>query len=133
MNTIDYKHFYAELGKLLYALADVDKVITPKEKQLIYELLRKELVPAEKHRDEFGTDVAYYASFEIDILDDQVADGETALQSFIGFIDTHRTLIDQRMRNTCLLLANQLAAAYYGTNKKEQQLLDTLKKKLQAV
>ena len=71
-----YKNFYSELGKLLYAVADIDGVITQAEKKALHEIVKKELVPAEKHTDEFGTDAAYYAEIEFEYLDEEQMDAE---------------------------------------------------------
>lgn len=130
MNAIDFKRFYAEVGKLLYAVADVDKVISQSEKKELHDLVRNELVPSEKNTDEFGTDAGYYTEMEFDILEDQVVDSEAAFQSFIDFIEEHQRLIDQPMRDACLRMAEKLAACYHRTNKKERELITTLKKKL---
>lgn len=132
MNAIDYKRFYSELGKLLYAVADVDKVINQNEKKALYEMVRNQLVPAEKHTDSFGTDAAWYTEIEFDYLDEAIIDSETAFESFIEFIEEHRRLIDEPMRKMCIRLAEKLADAYYGTNKKEHELLAKLKRKLTA-
>lgn len=132
MNTVNYKRFYSELGKLLYAVTEVDGVIAPKEKEALYAIVRKELAPAEQHTDEFGTNAAFYAETEFDFMDENSVDGETALQSFLDFIDAHPKLIDQPMRNSCLRIAEKLADAYHKTNKKELELLRTLKQKLSA-
>lgn len=133
MNKIDYKRFYSELGKLLYAVANVDKAITPEEKDALHKMVRTELVPAEKNTDEFGTDAAHYTEIEFEFLDEEIIDSETALQSFIDYIEDHQKLIDKPMRDTCLRLAEKLASAYKGTNKKEQELLETLKDKLKSL
>ena len=37
-----YREFYSELGKLLYAVADIDGVITEKEKKKLKEIVKKE-------------------------------------------------------------------------------------------
>ncbi len=50
-----YKKFYSELGKLLYAVAEIDGIITNKEKKALLEIVKKELVPADNHIDKFGT------------------------------------------------------------------------------
>lgn len=133
MNTIDYKKFYSELGKLLYAVADIDHIISQSEKKALYKMVRDELVPAEKHTDEFGTDTAFYAEIEFDFLDNEVTDSETALQSFVDYIEDHQRLIDQPMRNACFRMAEKLAKDYYGKNQKERELLDKLKKILQDI
>lgn len=132
MNTIDYKKFYSELGKLLYAVADIDKAITAGEKKALYKMVREQLVPAERHVDAFGTDAAYYAEFEFDILDEAIIDSETAFLSFMDYIDNHRRLIDEPMRRLCIQVADKLAAAYHGKNKKEREFLHEIKSKLLA-
>lgn len=130
-----YKEFYAELGKLLYAVADVNGVITQREKRTIKDIVKKELVPKEKHKDEFGTDAAFYAEFEFDVLDELYLDPEEALRSFIGFVEEHHTAFDRRMINACIRLAEKLAFAYRSShnNYKEKSLIDKLKKRLHAI
>lgn len=130
---MEYKEFYSELGKLLYAVADIDHVITEKEKKTLLNIVRNELVPKEVHKDVFGTDAAYYAEMEFDILDDEIADSEPAFNSFIDFIDDHHTAIDERMKKIALHIANEIARAYRGTNKKEKALIDKLRNKLKKI
>jgi uncharacterized protein YeaO (DUF488 family) len=128
-----YKEYYAELGKLLYAVADIDGAITQKEKKALQDIIRKELAPAEKIRDEFGTDVAYYAEMEFDFLDEEIADAEAAFESFIDFVEDHHTAFDEKMKKTCLHVAKELASAYHGRNIKENELIEKLKKKLEKI
>ncbi len=130
---MQYKNFYAELGKLLYAVADIDGMITQKEKGKLQEIVKNELVPLEKHRDTFDTDVAYYTEMEFDFLDEEIGDAETAFNSFIDFIEEHRTAFDERMKKVSLHVAKELAAAYHGTNKKEKDLIEKLRKKLNRI
>jgi len=125
-----YNQFYSELGKLLYAVAHIDGAITQKEKNVLNAIIRKELVPVEKHMDEYGTDVAFYTETEFDFLEDQNADSETAFNSFIDFIEEHHTAFDNRMKKVCLHVANELASAYKGKNKKEIRLIQKLEKAL---
>lgn len=126
-----YREFYSELGKLLYAVADIDHVITQQEKNKLQDIVKKELVPAEPHKDAFGTDAAYYAEIEFDFLDEQIEDAETAFESFIDFVEEHHTAFDKKMKKVCLHITQELANAYRGTNKKEKQLLEKLKQKLE--
>lgn len=130
MNQVDYRKFYSELGKLLYAVADIDKVISPKEKKALLDIVKQELVPAEINKDEFGTSAAHYAEIEFEFLEEQIIDSKTALESFLDFMDEHRTLIDEPMRKTCLKLTERLAAAYHGINSKERELLTAIRNKL---
>ena len=125
-----YNEFYSEIGKLLYAVADIDGAITKREKKALQEIIRNELVPAEKHTDAYGTDAAYYAEMEFDFLDEQTADSETAFNSFIDFIEEHHTALDERMKKVCLHIADELASAYKRKNKKENALIQKLKDRL---
>lgn len=128
-----YQQFYSELGKLLYAVADVDGVISQKEKKALKEMVRKELVPAEKHTDKFGTDVAFYAEIEFDFLEESMIESEEAFESFITFVENHHTAINKNMRDVILKIAKSLADAYHKTNKKEKVLLEKLETKLRAL
>lgn len=128
-----YKDFYSELGKLLYAVADIDHVITQKEKKALYDIVKNELVPSERHTDQFNTDVAFYTEMEFDFLDESIADTEAAFNSFIDFVEDHHTAFDERMKKTSLHVVKELAQAYHGTNKKEKVLIDELKEKLNKI
>jgi hypothetical protein len=122
-----YKQFYSELGKLLYAVADIDGIITPREKNILQDIVRKELMPSEKHLDEYGTNAALYAEIEFDFLQDEDADAETAFESFVNFVEDHHTAFDKKMRKICVHVATRLADEYYGTNRKEEELVTRLK------
>lgn len=128
-----YKQFYSELGKLLYAVADIDGIITPRERKVLQEIVRKELMPTEKHLDEFGTNTAVYAEIEFDFLQDEQADAEAAFESFINFVEDHHTAFDKRMRRICMHVAKKLADEYYGTNKKEELLVKKLKQTFEKI
>lgn len=125
-----YKQFYSEIGKLLYAVADVDGVISPAEKKTLKDLIRTELVPVENSKDEFGTDSAYYAEFEFDILEEANASPKAAFDSFINFLDNHHSGFDKKLKDATLLVVTKLADAYHKTSKKEEVLIKQLKMKL---
>jgi uncharacterized tellurite resistance protein B-like protein len=125
-----YRQFYSELGKLLFALANVDGTVSKKEKEALKELVKKELAPAEKHTDKFGTDAAYYTEMEFEILEDNMMDPEQAFESFLFFIDNHHSAIDERMRQATLKVAKKLADAYHRTNKREKEFIRKLEAKL---
>ena len=128
-----YKYFYSELGKLLYAVADIDGVITQAEKKALHEIVKEELVPAEKHKDEFGTDAAYYAEIEFEFLDEEIGDAEAAFNSFIDFVEEHHTAFDEKMKKVCLHVAREIARAYHKTNRKEKLLIKKLKDKIEKI
>ena len=128
-----YKNFYSELGKLLYAVADVDKVITPEEKKALQNLVTNELAPIEKRKDEFGTDLAFYTEAEFDFLDEQIADVPSAFESFISFVEEHRTGIHPDMKKVLMRLVTEIANAYHGTNREEERLIMDLKNRLSVI
>ena len=125
-----YKQFYSELGKLLYAVADVDGMISAKEKKVLHELVRNELVKTEKNTDEFGTDAAWYTEFEFDIMDELNIDPEIAFESFLNFIEDHSSAINVNMLLASKKVASELAEVYFHTSKKEKYLLQKLNKKI---
>lgn len=128
-----YKKFYSELGKLLYAVADIDGVITSKEKEVLQNMVKKDLAPAEKHTDEAGTSTSFYTEIEFDFLDEQISDPDEAFQSFIDFVEEHSAAFDERLMKASFRLAETLAHAYHGTNKKERELIERLKHKLNQI
>jgi len=128
-----YKDFYSELGKLLYAVADIDGVITQAEKRALHDIVKRELVPAEKHKDEFGTDAAYYAEIEFEYLDEEIGDAEAAFNSFIDFVEEHHTAFDEKMKKICLHVAKEISNAYHKTNKKEKAIIKKLKEKIEKI
>lgn len=128
-----YRDFYSELGKLLYAVADVDGVITPQEKEALHVIVKEELVPIEKHIDSFGTNAAYYAEMEFDYLDEKIADTEVAFNSFVDFVEEHHTAIDSKMKETTIRIVKELADAYYKTNRKEKELIAKLVNRMENI
>lgn len=128
-----YKEFYSELGKLLYAVSDIDGAISEAEKKKLQDVVKNELVPAESHIDDFGTNAGFYSEMEFDFLDEEIGDAEAAFESFIDFVEEHHTAFDERMRKVSLHLMKELAQAYYGTNKKEKELIQKAKKILNEI
>jgi|ERR1017187_7686923 uncharacterized tellurite resistance protein B-like protein len=128
-----YKDFYSELGKLLYAVADIDGAITQSEKKVLHEIVRKELVPSEKHKDEFGTDAAYYAEIEFEYLEEEIGDADAAFNSFIDFVEEHHTAFSEKMRKVCIHVAKEIANAYHKTNKKEKLIIKRLKEQIELI
>src|SRR4051812_964690 len=115
-----HRQFYSELGKLLYAVADADGIITEKERQTLLKIVRQELLPDENHYDEFGTNAAFYAEFEFDFMEEQIISPDDALDSFINFIEEHRNAINERIKDICIRVTTELATAYYGMSRKEE-------------
>ncbi len=128
-----YQQFYSELGKLLYAIADADKIITKQEKQRLLEMVKNELAPKEKHKDGFDTNAATYTEIEFDIMEGLMADPEIALESFLNYIEDHYTAFDDRIKRVWIRVAKEVANAHQGINEKEKKLLDKLVNKLKTL
>ena len=130
---MQFQDFYTELGKLLYAVAKVDGVITKEERKSLMVIVEKELAPLEGSTDEFGTDAAFITKFEFDVLEEQMIPVEDAFNDFIDFVDQHQQAFKPHIKNICIRVTEQLADAYHGTNKKEHALIEKLKNKLATV
>ena len=128
-----YKKFYAEVGKLLYAIASADGRVDEKEYRMLRDLVRKKLVPMEESTDVFGTDAAYYAEMEFDVLYDQIADAEPAFDSFIDYVEANYQAFDKHLKDVCKQLSSEIGHAYYGMNKKESAMLKELKREMHKV
>lgn len=128
-----YKELYSELGKLFYAVADIDGVINQKEKIALQNIVKNELVPLENQKDSFGTNTAYYSEFEFDFLDEEISDTASAFNSFLDFVEEHSTSFDENAKKLCLNTVTELASAYRKTSKKERKLIEELKKKLETI
>lgn len=124
------REFYAALGKLLYAVADADGIVSPAERDELLELIRNRLMHRETLTDPYGTNDAWYALFGFDSAEDEILSAEEALQSFAEFLDTHRDRIDMETRETCLLLSDRLATSYRNTNRKERLMLQRIREVL---
>ncbi|REJ81739.1 MAG: hypothetical protein DWQ44_11480 [Bacteroidetes bacterium] len=127
------RRFYIELGKLLYAIADIDGAISEKERIALKQSVKDELLPLENYNDEYGTDLAYYTEFEFDFLDENRPDPETALDSFLNFIQEYKYSFDDKLKNVCMKLSTGLASSFHGINSKEKKLLDRVKSELDSL
>ena len=130
---MDIKMFYSELGKLLYAIADLDGIITPQERTELHHLISSRLTQREIHTDEFGTNDAWYAEFEFDVAEEQGMASQEAFDSFVSYMMANKHLLNPDMKDICLLLANKLAGSYRGTNHREKLMLQKLKEVLYSV
>ncbi len=124
-------NLYAELGKLLYAIADIDRNISEEEKKKLMDIVHQELIPSSNQLDEYGTNVGFYALFEFDFLDEEITDASGAFESFMAYYDTHQDSFDMEMKELVLRIVDELAGTSYGINKKERKLIDQLTNKLQ--
>jgi hypothetical protein len=127
---MDLREFYAEIGKLLYAVADIDGVISIQEKESLHQLIQSRLTQRETHTDEFGTNDAWYAEFEFDVAEDQIMNAEDAFESFLQYVREHQHGFDTQTRELCVTLAERMAECYRHSNSKELALIRQLREAL---
>jgi len=127
---MDLREFYSETGKLLYAVAESDGMITSRERVELHNLIQSRLAQRETHTDEFGTNDAWYTEFEFEVAEEQGMTAEDAFNSFAEFIDENRNKLDKDLKEVCMILADRLAASYHHTNKKEKHIIQRLKETL---
>ena len=133
LKDMNYKEFYSELGKLLYAVIDNDGVVSKSEKDRLKTIVKKQLVPLEHHVDAYGTNIAFYSEMEFDVLEDELPDIEATFNSFMDFVEEHQTEFDDTMKKVSLIIVKELSNVYLGTNKLERRLIDQLTKKLNKI
>ncbi|MGB0805182.1 MAG: hypothetical protein ACPGRC_00740 [Salibacteraceae bacterium] len=122
-----YKNFYAEVGKLLYALAKADGSITTEEIKAIHKMVLKDLVPLESSTDEFGTDSAFYVEMEFDYLNEKLYDEDVAFNSFIDYVEDHYSAFDDQLKQAVYNVANTLTNSFHETNIKDHYMIEKLK------
>ena len=130
---MEYKEFYAELGKLVYALVKANGKVSLKEEKLLHKMVIEELVPNEAHMDEFGTDAAYYVEMEFEFLKENFADPMDSFNSFIDYVTDHHTAMNEYLTNITINLATRISEGYYGINRYEKEMLIKLKDKLNKI
>ena len=128
---MDQQKFYAELGRLLYAIAAVDGRIHAKAAATMKRVVAEQLVPQEAALDHFGTDQAYITEFEFDIQAEQAASPEEAFDSFTTYLAQHKDRLCIEQKELILRAADVVAHAFHGMHAKELRLLAELKRRLE--
>jgi hypothetical protein len=126
-------HFYQQLGKIFYSIANVDKTVSPDEITQLKEIVKTEWLPLENTFDSFGTDSAYQIEIVFDWLVENNWTTDDALFDFESFKKEHPSLFTPAVNNLILKTAKAIAASFFGKNKSElvliNQLASTLSKK----
>jgi hypothetical protein len=130
---MNYNTFYSEVGKLLYAVAKADGHIRKNEYEKLKNIVTQRLAPSEMHNDKHGTDTAYYAEFEFDYLEENEIDAEAAFNSFLAFIEKHKTAITPELLDRINKSVQELAGSYRGITSSESTILTTLKKEMKRI
>ena len=127
---MDQRKFYAELGRLLYAIAAVDGRIHAKEAATLRRVVTEQLVPQEVTVDHLGTDRAYITEFEFDIQVERGEAPEVAFESFILYLTQHKDRFSPAQKKLVLRAADVVAHAFHGVNAKELRMLAELDRRI---
>ncbi|MCB0791751.1 MAG: hypothetical protein H6595_08875 [Flavobacteriales bacterium] len=127
---MNHQLFYKELGRLLYAIAAADGVVQDKEVATLKRVVKEQLVPTEPDTDHFGSDQAFIAEYEFDVLADRNAEADGCFNSFIAYISQHLTELTPELRGLIERMADAVADSFHGTNKSELGYLIELRKEL---
>lgn len=127
-----FQDFYTELGKLLYAIAKADGRVGNKEYDSLKKIVKEELVALEDSRDQYGTDNAYYTEMEFEFLEENFGDPNLAFESFIQFLDTHKTAFSPELKLLTSRISERIAKSEYGINHRERKYLEKLSTKMNA-
>jgi hypothetical protein len=130
---MNYKQFYKELGHLLYAIAKSDDQVRVQEIKEMKKFVLEELALFETRYDSSGMNEAFYTQFEFDESFDKHVSSTEAYASFIQFAKINSKNISDYMKKTIIAAAEKVAAAYKRTNKKEKELINSLKEELKAL
>ena len=130
---MDIKQFYIAMGKLLYAIADADSVITKQEREELYKLISSRLTHREIHTDQFGTNDAWYTVFEFEAAEDAGMTATEAFSEFEDFIRENWRSMGKEMKDTIMVLADRLAESYHHTNAREKEMIRKLREVLYTV
>ncbi|MEZ4791441.1 MAG: TerB family tellurite resistance protein [Flavobacteriales bacterium] len=121
-----YVELYTNLGFLFYSIAAGDGHVRQAEVDALNELVRKQWMPLESSRDEFGVDAAEYISMSFDYARDNKLDAEQAFQRFEDAYQEHVTMFDPGLKRMVLDTATAITDAFGHTNKAELAVLTRL-------
>jgi uncharacterized tellurite resistance protein B-like protein len=127
----NYQEYYKQMGNLLYSIAAVDGSIAPKEWKELRRMVREDLVPQEKHNDDFGTDAAFAVEFQFDLLSGNDVPFENAWDEVSEYLKHNAPLLPEKDKVLFITSAEKVAAAFHGISKSEHAYLGKLKEKLQ--
>lgn len=125
------KQYYKELGKMVYAIAMADGVISPEEKETLHHFVLKKLVNHENNTDSSGMNKAFYVDFEFDEKVERHADESSAVKAFSKFVHDNFEPGDEDLMRHSLEVLERVAAAY--TRRKEQEIVTRVKSEIHEV
>ncbi|MFD2518912.1 hypothetical protein [Salinimicrobium flavum] len=118
--------FYQNLGRLFYAIAAADKMVTREEVETVKRLVREQWLDLEGSLDEFGTDAAYQIEIIFDWLDANKPQATSAFENFNQFHKENKDLFTPYINDKILRTSREIASAFRGKNKSELVMLAKL-------
>lgn len=125
--TNNKENMYAGLGHLFYSIAASDGHVSKEEGAKLKKLVREHWMPAERERDEAGTDLAYYIEIGYDHANDGRMDADRAFDHFKAAHAADKDLFDPSTRNLVTRTAQAVADAFGGRSQHEKRILERLK------
>ena len=127
-----FVEMYTNLGFLFYSIAAGDGQVRQAEVDALNELVKKQWMPLESSRDEFGVDAAEYISMSFDYARDNKLDAKQAFQRFEDSYQEHVTMFDPGLKRMVLDTATAITDAFGHTNKAELAALTQLQELFRA-
>jgi hypothetical protein len=126
----NYQEYYRQMGNLMYCIAAADGKIADREWTELRRIVREELVPAETHQDDFGSDAAFSVEFQFDVLDGNDVSFEQAWEELEEYLKHNAPLLPAKDNSRLYYAAEKVAAAFHGISKAENRVLSQLRKLL---
>lgn len=126
---MNYREYYTELGKLLYAVAKADNTIEPAEINELRHIVKDELTQLNGSTDEFGSSTAFATEFEFEIMDDWNIPAQQAFEGFSSYIK-RTPLLPALLKKVAYRSALRIAYSFHNTNHEENSMLLRLKQLL---
>jgi len=125
------KQYYKELGKIVYAVAITDGVITPAEREILHHFVVKNLANYELGIDSSGMNKAFYVDFEFEDSAEKHLDTATAIKTYVAFVHANYENGDEPLVQHSLDLLGKVAEAY--SREKERDLVKDIKQEINEV
>ena len=131
---MDQKAYYTALGQLVYAIAMADGSIQTEERTQLINFVISEIVAIHKASGLEGSALdVFNIEEEFHRLRDENIPAQQAYDNFIEFIDSNKPNFNEKLKQTCLQIMDEIALAYNGIEDSEQEVIDEIKKKLATI
>lgn len=123
-------HFYQNLGKLFFAVANADKHVSDDEIERLKEHVTKNWLDLEDSTDFFGSDAAHQIEIVFDWLVEERLSAEDCFGDFESFRKKHDSLFTQKVKDMVWHTCEEIASSHSGKNKSELVMLSRIAKSL---